>query len=85
MNSTNEDCAYQQATEQAKHCIQDNPATAVLGALAIGAFVGVLASRKLSQPSASQRRLASGLGDKLMQSLEKSLPEAVSSTLGIHR
>lgn len=75
----------QDAVSQAKQCVQDRPSTAIFGALAIGAFIGVLASRKLSQPDQTSRHLAAGLGEKALASLEKSLPDSIGNSLGLSR
>ncbi len=69
--------------------IQQHPDEAVLVALAAGAAVGFLIGTMLASPSHStmrhNRRAAEGLGERLMSSIEKMIPESLSQTLGMHR
>jgi hypothetical protein len=74
---------------KAGESIQQHPDEAVLVALAAGAVVGLLIGTMLASPSDStmqrSRRAAEGLGERLMSSIEKMIPESLSQTLGMHR
>lgn len=74
---------------RAGETIQEHPDEAVLVALAAGAVVGFLIGSMLAGSSDSQmvrsRRAAEGLGERLMSSIEKMIPESLSQSLGMHR
>lgn len=67
--------------------IRSRPDESVLIALAAGAAVGValtvFSSGGRRLPFARDRRVAEGLGERLMQSLEKVLPDSLGSSLGV--
>lgn len=74
---------------RAGETIKDHPDEALLVALAAGAVVGFLIGSMIAGPSdshmARSRRAAEGLGERLMSSLEKMIPESLSQTLGMNR
>lgn len=69
--------------------IQEHPDEAVLVALAAGAVVGFFIGSMISGSSDSKmvrhRRAAENLGERLMHSIEKMIPDSLSQTLGMHR
>lgn len=70
-------------------CIQDRPDEAVLVALVSGVAVGVVIGMAIAGSDQPQRwrdrRLAESLGQRLMTSLDRVLPESLSQNLGLHR
>lgn len=78
-----------EATGPVRQCIEDYPDEAVLVSLAAGFGLGLVIGGLLAGSSSShgwrQRHVATGLGERLMASIEKVLPDSVSSSLGMHK
>jgi hypothetical protein len=74
---------------RADETVQQHPDEAVLVALAAGAVVGLLIGTMLAGPPETtlqrSRRAAEGLGERLMNSIEKMLPDSLSQSLGMNR
>ena len=72
---------------KATRCIQDHPDEAILCALAAGAVVGLAIGSLIGRSSSESRwrnsRVASMLGERLMGSIERALPDSVTSSLGL--
>lgn len=67
--------------------IRSRPDESVLVALAAGAAIGigltVLTGGRSNSAFSRNRRVAEGLGERLMHSIEKVLPDSLSSSLGV--
>ncbi|TWT73564.1 hypothetical protein Pla123a_39000 [Posidoniimonas polymericola] len=75
-------------TARSQEFIRSRPDESVLLALAAGAAVGVglallSGGQRQGWSFTRDRRVAEGLGERLMHSLEKVLPDSLSSSLGV--
>lgn len=69
--------------QRASQTVQSHPDEAVLVAFAAGAVVGLIIGTMLGSPdehtTRRARRAAEGLGERLMASIEKMIPNTLSS------
>lgn len=74
-------------SHKTSQAIDKHPDEAVLVAFVAGAAVGLLISTLLSGPEETTarktRRAAENLGERLMASIERMLPDSLSSSLGM--
>jgi hypothetical protein len=74
-------------SQKAGDTVQEHPDEAVLVALAAGAIIGLVIGTMLAGPEETQtrraRRAAESLGERLMTSIERMLPDSLSSSLGM--
>jgi hypothetical protein len=77
-----------EATTAMSDCVRDRPTESVLACFALGVVAGTFIGMKIigsTQDTRSyQRRVAEGVGERIMSSLDRVLPESVSRQLGIH-
>lgn len=80
---------HESMRERAGETIQEHPDEAVLIALAAGAVIGFIIGSALAGGEESKlrhsRRVAEGLGERLLSSFESMIPDTLSKSLGMHR
>ncbi len=75
-------------TDKVSHYVSDHPDESILTAFAAGAAIGLIIGLTMGESSSSSsrswrdRRVAEGLGNRLMESLDSLLPDSVTGAFG---
>jgi hypothetical protein len=76
-----------ETTSKLTRTVQDHPDEAVLSAFVAGAVIGLMIGGAIAGSSSGgtgrHRRVAEGLGERLMDSIENVLPSSLAKTFGV--
>ena len=85
MDRTNEQ-PFDRNASSLQHFVQDRPEETILAAFAAGVLVGLMVGVALAESSSAGSRrshsVAESLGNKVLHSIDKILPDFVAKTLG---